>query len=104
MFSYIQLDGKAIASSDRSVSNIFPIFDEDELSEGQIHWEKNRIQTGALWVLRKMKAHQAIPDLETIMNETTDKNLINLIQEAITQIKSPLPEGTIIAIGIPPNE
>jgi HEAT repeat protein len=83
---------ESISSSD-SENDLDP--DEFARAESDFQMEKDFIQFSALIVLRMMKARQAIPDLEKILSTTTDKHLIYQIEEAITRIKSPLPEGAI---------
>jgi hypothetical protein len=92
--SLVQLDEESL---NRAKDSLIQLADDDHHVESEVEIKRMTyyIQSRALMILRRMKAHQAIPDLEKLLRETKDEELKPLIRGAIKQIRSPYPEGTI---------
>jgi hypothetical protein len=86
---------------DSAKKSLFELAEDDHHAESEYEIQRRTyyIQYRALMILRSMKAHQAIPDLKKIIKETKDEDLKSLIKGAITQIRSPYPEGTLVWLG-----
>lgn len=87
-----------LVKPDSAKKSLIELADDDHQaqSEEEIQRMTYFIQYRALNVLRMMKAHQAIPDLKKMIKETKDEDLKSLIKGAITQIRSPYRERTVV--------